>query len=759
MFFEIFKKFLLVFPYIFSCLSYENPKVRLSFLKLIEELSIEFGEDFYKKTHKAQEPKLLLLLDDPILRVKIMSTFTLISYLNKIPKKISKKKLQFLIPKIKQNIQAKNYHFLPEILSLASEFLHHLDTEANEFTKELLPLAVSLKCEGLTPIEEVNFYGKIMEFISIFIQAIQEESLVNPFKDQILNFLLINLGKITNEITLNEIYLLDAWQRIALIYKKDIQNYLAVVIGKMIPLGIKYMKDKEDLQEVNDIFKGNFPRIYQTEMNRDQEIIKNLGEILKIFLDFCEPDSLKIHETVILFLITGYKAIISGLSSIKSQYNDKELEENTVVYHDFNYFYKDLVSCAFLFLNNFYKPSNENFFSNYKRITNCLWEIVAKNPINEVSLIKLQYTVLESLKFSYLDLPSESLSNYDLEMLLAKIKKEWERVILIDFETYDDINEEEENDVEENPESFVDLRMDMYFVIHEILTNLLKKLTEEQKENMIESLFPDFYLKYLDEYYQKEDLTDIEEDILSSILYSVVEILQEMSAEFLNKKVPWTKIIENLIKYTTHPDSLIRHNANYSLGLFHEKVELHHDIYPEIVNYVKKSIENLELAADMPPDSEDESHTGEGDEYMDFCECLDNAYSAIGRMIKVYFGNNEFIKGDLIGKYLKYLPIKYDTEEGKDQHEILLGVLLKHWEEFVQINQDNYGEIIRIMGQLCLESNVESVDLKIKKKIKKLSKIIKNTNSEKFEEERGKLAEETKKALEECMNNKDLDED
>ena len=210
-----------VFPYIFSCQNYVNPKVRLTLLKLIEELSIEFGKEFYKKTHKAQESKILALLDDSIPRIRIMATFSIISFLNDIPKKDSRKKLQLFIPKIKESIDAKCYYFIPEILSLASEFVHQLDAEANDFAQDLIPVVLSLKAEGLPPAEEANFYGKIMEFISIFIQAINLPALVNPHKDQILNLLLVNQGKIKNAITLNEIYLLDAWERMALIISNN----------------------------------------------------------------------------------------------------------------------------------------------------------------------------------------------------------------------------------------------------------------------------------------------------------------------------------------------------------------------------------------------------------------------------------------------------------------------------------------------------------------------------------------------------------
>jgi len=780
-----------VFPYIFSCQNYVNPKVRLTLLKLIEELSIEFGKEFYKKTHKAQESKILALLDDSIPRIRIMATFSIISFLNDIPKKDSRKKLQLFIPKIKESIDAKCYYFIPEILSLASEFVHQLDAEANDFAQDLIPVVLSLKAEGLPPAEEANFYGKIMEFISIFIQAINLPALVNPHKDQILNLLLVNQGKIKNAITLNEIYLLDAWERMALIYRKEIQNYLAVVIGKMIPLGIKYMKDKEELREINEVFKGGFPRIYHTEVNRDQEVIKNLGEILKIFLENSEHDAIKNYETIILFLNTSYKNIFSSLKVKKDkllEVPEEEIEDENIFYEDFYYFYKDLVSCGFLFLQHYsHKASSEEFLSAYRRLNHALWQIIENNPQNDKPLIKLLYTTFESIKFSLLELPKESFSNHDLNQFLTKLKDQWYRVINIDFEAY--AGEPEEEDEESEEEQFVDLRIDMYFVIHEIITNLLIILSEDQREVLTNSIFNPMYMNYLDDYLPKTELTEIEDDILSSILFSLVEILQEFSPEFIEQFLPWKKILENLIKYSTYHEDLIRHNSCYALGLFHEKVELHHDMFPQILNYVATTIENLEKATEFKSEinpepktnnqnNEHDSNSATGpaqqnssgkedfesisedeDLDLDIWECMDNVYSSIGRMIKVYFGNNEFIKSDLITKYLKYLPLKHDREEGKDQHEILLKILLKSWNEILKLNEENYGEIMRIMGELCLEVNEDISDLKTKKKIKKLCNVFKTDNASKFTKEMNKMNVEQKKGLEECLNNKDLDED
>ena len=781
-----------VFPYIFSSMSYVNPKVRLTFLKLLEELSIEFGKDFHKKTHKAQEAKILALLDDPVPRIRIMATFTIISYLNDIPKKESKKKLQSFIPRIKASIDAKCQYFIPEILSLASEFVHQLDSEASEFAQELLPLVLSLKPEGLPPAEEANFNGKIMEFISIFIQAINVPSLVNPFKDQILNYLLLNQGKIKNAITLNDIYLLDAWQRMALIYRKEIQNYLAVVIGKMIPLGIRYMKDKEELREINEVFKGGFPRIYHTEVNRDQEVIKNLGEILKMFLESAEHDAIKNCESIIMFLNTAFKNIITGLKGKQQKIEElgDEADEKNIYYEDLNYFYKDIVSCGFLFLRHYsHKTTSEEFMSTFRRFNNALWQIAEQNLANEKSLIKLLYSTLESIKFSLLEVPVEFLPNHDLNQFISKIKQQWSRVVEIVFEDYD--ASEGEGEDEEEEYQFVDLRIDLYFVIHEIITNLLKVLNEDQKEILINAIFQDFYSHYFDEFYSKEDdLTEIEDDILSSVLFSLVEILQELPPEVIREKLPWKKVIENLIKYSTYHDELIRHNSCYALGLFHEKVETHHDIFPEIIDYVATSVENLEKAAEVkietliasndknkhvnPNSGTDnapghkkheeneegyESDDNDEDLEVDLWECNDNIHSAIGRMIKVYFAKNEFIKPDLIKRYLKYLPLKHDRDEGKDQHEILMVILLKFWHEILYTSEENYTEAIRIMGELCLPENEDLIELKTKKRLKKLCNILRTDNASKFTKEVDKLIPEKKKSLEDCLNNKDLDED
>lgn len=739
-----------VFPYIFSSLNHENPKIRLALLKLIDEMAIEYGQELYKKTNKQYELKIIAKLDDPVPRIKIMTSCMLVSYYNEIPKKIALKKMQWIIPTLKNAIAKKEFVVIPELLSLTSEFAHQLDEDVKDFTAELLPLVISLKPEGIPTSEESNFYGKIMEFLSIFIQALNQKQLVDPYKEQIINILLAHQGKIKNEIILKDIYLLDAWQRVAIIYRKEVQNYLGVVIGKMIPLGIKYMKDKEDLKEINEAFRGDYPRIFHTEVNRDKEIIKNLGEILKIYLENAENEGIKNSDTLIVFLLTAYREIIETFRAEKKKNKDpNSKDEENIFYQDFHYFYKDLISCGFLFLQRYaVNPDKKAFLLTFKRLTNSLWTMAEESPLNEKSLIKLQYNIYESLRFSINELPAEALSNEEITIFISKIQAEWKKILEIDFDSFENDMENEEDE----EETFIDFRLDLYFVLHEIISNMIKKLSSEQKTSCITILYPALYEQYLNEYFPKEILSDIEEDILSSILFSLVEVLQEISIETLHG-LPWEKILESLLKYTVYDETLIRHNAAYALGLFHEKIEASHDLFPNIFNFVEKSLENLEKATFFSGGEEDE------EDQNDSIECLDNVFSAIGRIIKVYFGNNEFIKPELLLKYFQYLPIKHDALEGKDQHEILLEVLLKFWGEFLEKKPEIYLEIIRVMSELCLAKDDELISLKGKKKIKKLLKIIKENDQQKFQNHVNELKQEAKNAIISCLNDKDLDED
>ena len=152
-------------------------------------------------------------------------------------------------------------------------------------------------------------------------------------------------------------------------------------------------------------------------------------------------------------------------------------------------------------------------------------------------------------------------------------------------------------------------------------------------------------------------------------LYISDDLIEYIGQDMLGDAV-WNSMYKIITDLVTNKDVAIRQAAAYGIGIFAKFTSKNFD------NYSEGLINSLYNAMNIKNDEEEED---ENEEYNTFGMSFDNMVSSIGKIIKYQFNSIVVQKrlDELINKWIKNLPIKYDDTEKEQQHEWLAELFLE----------------------------------------------------------------------------------
>ena len=186
--------------------------------------------------------------------------------------------------------------------------------------------------------------------------------------------------------------------------------------------------------------------------------------------------------------------------------------------------------------------------------------------------------------------------------------------------------------------------------------------------------------------------------------------LIEFIGQYLLGDENWSLMYNIITKLVLSKDVAIRQGAAYGIGNFAKFTTKNFE------KYSKELIDSLYKAMEMQKDIEDDEEEDEDDEeYDDFGMSYDNIVAAIGKIINYQF-NSQIVQdglNELINKWIKNLPIKYDDTEQEQQHEWLVDLFLVKRKLIGENCYNHYFEtLIKIYGT---KTSNDRIDEKIKK--------------------------------------------
>jgi hypothetical protein len=218
-------------------------------------------------------------------------------------------------------------------------------------------------------------------------------------------------------------------------------------------------------------------------------------------------------------------------------------------------------------------------------------------------------------------------------------------------------------------------------------------------------------------------------------IYLIDDMIEHLGIELIPDI--WPALSEAILLFATDKSPFVRQPAVYGIGVLAEKSKDIFALMSEIC--IKKVVEAIN--APMMPHEHPKIHGN----------CKDNAISALGKIIK-----NQAEKIPNIKETVKYwidnLPMKYDKEEARIQHDLLIDIILHgNMEIWAGENGQNIPQIIKVLSEivdtkLIFETTTKKISavLKIFYNDAKLQPVFLNVI--------GTLPDIQKKNIQDCLN-------
>lgn len=145
------------------------------------------------------------------------------------------------------------------------------------------------------------------------------------------------------------------------------------------------------------------------------------------------------------------------------------------------------------------------------------------------------------------------------------------------------------------------------------------------------------------------------ENMLKFGIFLIDDMVEFLGYELLNAH--WASFSTILVTYTNEKSCVLRQAACYGLGVFAERTPNNVLNGEAIQIWMNALIESIKI----PKGSEKEKTYG---------HCRDNGVAALGKIIKAH--SNLFDPTPYIAVWIRFLPLKFDKDEGMVQNELLV---------------------------------------------------------------------------------------
>ena len=580
-----------------------------------------------------------------------------------------------------------------QILSVVSELINSCDEKFKPFSENCLKILLEFFSAIYSNKTCRLLYGTLIECIT----------LIGPFcKDLYLKYV-PDLIKSTTEIHENltnsenftKDYLQNAWERLAPIVKENFKELIPCIVEaalKQVNLDVvmSFSNKPEQTFKIEDIIenleqndnadkqKSNF----NTAGLEDKSLaIESLNELIEEFGGFYLNYVEQTQKIIIPLLL--YKAnckIRSAaantlpllLTSVRASGNNDLIHNITKVY------ISELLLAA--------EKEIEN--STLSLMLDCIGKMFEESKdrfLNTAEINQLFDKIL--FIFSLTEIRRRDLITKQEK--LEKLEEDDAKEKLYDSDSSDeceDYADELDQDIDEIEE------------ILESIADLMGKLFKTHKELTLEVV--DKLTKVVIPGYLKKDSSMFE---IKMGLFIVDDLIEHLGQEFLSNI--WNDLAGILVNYSNDENAEIRQASVYGMGIFAIATKTGYEKYSQIF------LEKIDNAINSKSEDDDENQLG---------HAKDNAISALGKHI-VHQGNNIKDLQIWIARWIEYLPLSFDDEEGIIHHEMFCNALIASPDMFLGQNYCYLFNIIRIFTTIFktkfTNSLVDELIIKITKKL------------------------------------------
>ena len=688
-----------------------NLKIKFAVLYCIDELCINFNDDFIEKYNHILNILLNYLINENSIRIKCQIIITITDFIINYNKEENKKIFINYLNNIFENFfkiflnsnDNQNDILKKQILINLTEIIEYF--EETEYIKQYYKtsLEILIKFFNDTFINNIkkNLYSNLINLITII--GINEENILIPIIPNLIKCIIniiqnnndtFNINYFQKEInsSLEKLipYIINKYKNLLLDLTKTILEILKIFINEYKNIQINKQNKYNQINDLDNYELENNEEEKEKEENYEREFIidfVNNLKLLNILIENAEQNYSNIYientENILVEIINTFnhskvKIIITTIFSniIKILYENNINDKNKG---------KKYINNILQFIEKENKIKNWiNFMDNLNNICEKMIKNYEKNEIIELidNLLKL-FDLFE--KERIYNIKQKNIKENELDEIIENKNDNSNSFSTQnrEIELYNEKIEYSENSLDLLIENFENI---FKYVNHNYLNDFINYLIFNKIPNLLNSENEFILLKN----YPHN---------LKIISILICDFLENFEINYFNKET-----IENflniLLKLIKNFKPEIRQASYYGLGLFFKKSDninfknINLKIFDEILNSIEKYENNIQI----------------NDENRKNILALDNAISALGKGI--------FYKNIYENKYLEIwinnLPIKFDESEMIENHEFLIN-------NFQNLTKNNLNEeiikkIFKVFIDIYKENKMsnEDIDNKIK---------------------------------------------
>jgi len=682
-------------PIVFSNILNNNPKIRYAAIYCVDLFSEGFHPHFQDKYHDKIVSSLIFCVKDSVLRNQLEACEALNTFLEHCSDQTSGNYAQFILDNVFQVFLSKEcpISLREQILSVVSELINSCDEKFKPFSENCLKILLEFFSAIFSHKTCRLLYGTLIECIT----------LIGPYCKEFYLKYVPDLIKATIDIQDNlsglgdftKDYLQNAWERLAPIIKEHFKELIPDIVEAALKqvnidvvMSISNKPEQtfkiEDLvntlepKEKSDKSKFNF----STAGLEDKSLaIETLNELIEefgaLFFNFVEPT----------------QKIILPLLQYKANYKIRSASANALP----------------LIINSVRATGNKELTNNLsKAYISELLLTCEKESDNSTLSIMLENLgkILENSEEKFLSI-GEVNQLFEKFLQIFGLTEKRRRELLSKqekLEKLDDDNEREKLNDSDSSEEGEDYAADLDQDIDEIedlitsIADLMGILFKTHKELTIQ-VVAKITKTVLPELLRKES-SRFE---LKMGLFIVDDMVEHLGQELLTGI--WNDLAGILINYVGDETPEIRQAAVYGMGIFAVSSKSGFEIQAQVF------LEKIDASINAKGEDEDEDEMG---------HAKDNSISSLGKVI-VHQGKHIKDIDIWVSKWIEYLPLSYDNEEGILHHELFCNALISSPDLLLGKNYCNLFNIIRIFTTIYktkfTKSKVDELITKITKQL------------------------------------------
>ena len=613
----------------------EHPKVRYAALQTIGQFGDDSKPDFQIRYTDKVLPALIEIFNDPIPRVISHTLAALTNFLDGCARgSVSK-----YIPKILEPC----FVFLENGISLVKEgAMSTVATLAEAGQADFIPyweksaqiVFTILKNTDDKAYKQVR--GQAIECLVLIGESVGKEEFKKGAHDIIEKLVDIQKNYI-EEVDPQKIYLLTGWQRICSVLKEDFLPYLEHILPSLF---------------------GLIERIIHYQVKESQGKSSDTADVLNA-------------------LGGGAKS-----QNLHHQANTSESQETTLALRMINVFVVEL-SQGFLphverasniLTHLMQRSSNVNVQTTAGKVLPGLIKVIQdSNTPNKVEMVRAMSNNYSNLLWTTLGNESDAQTRVIYAMTLREVLRasgtymSQEEVNLFSDNVLralkksdetkasnQELIEDDENEIEEDEIEIIEEENEYEEELHCALAEVIGALFETHRDKSV-PLAQIVYTKIL---------PNVLKDDMPSKIYKFGIFLVDNLIEYLGYDMmhnEWATLSDVLLKYTADANAEVRYSAAYGIGILARETKENFQSLAE--NCLKTLIAALQIKR------------GENEDLSSFGIARDNVVAAIGKIIR--YQDKHVNARQLTQIWFKLLPLKFDKKEAREQHEMLMDIILQ----------------------------------------------------------------------------------